>query len=138
MNAADSKPVVASWNLTINDLNKKSTVFVFDLVEGDSPLIIGLDIRRYCNTDNLSKPSTISFKMPTDLHVKSFYTYIAPDNGQNMRLRIEIAPRKNSSIKILLSGIVKPTDLNLAKRLHRFMHTTPEETIKFLQDAGKS
>lgn len=36
----------------------------------------------------------------------------------------------------LLSGIIKRTDLNLARRIHCFSHTTPEETIKFLNDAG--
>lgn len=138
MNAADSKHVVASWYLTINDLNKKSAMFVFDPVEGESPLLIGLDTKQYSTTDNLSKPTTNSFKTPTDLHVKSFYTYIAHNDGQHIKLRIEIASHQNSSVKTLLSGIVKQTDLSLAKKLHRFMHTPPEERIKFLRDSGKS
>lgn len=80
----------------------------------------------------------MSFKRPADINVKAFYTYIANDDGQTLRLRIEIASHQGSSIKTLLSGIVKRTDLNLAKKIHRFLHTSPEKTIGLLKDAGMS
>lgn len=38
-----SKPVNAMWSPTIFDVNKNTTTFPFDLVEGDMPLLTGLD-----------------------------------------------------------------------------------------------
>lgn len=129
---------MASWYLTVNDTNKNATTFIFDVIDGESPLIVGLDVKRYSKTDNISIPTIISFQSLTDTNVKEVFTYISNDDDQNPRLRIEIAPHRGSSMKMLLSGILKQTEMNLAKNPHRFLHASPEDTISLLKDAGVS
>ena len=46
----NAKMTVCSWTMTVQDTRSKPTSFTFDLVEGNAPLILGMDIRQYTNT----------------------------------------------------------------------------------------
>lgn len=81
-------------------------------------------------------PSRLIFRKPTDVFVKEFHTFHAPDSLGNPRPRINIALHPESILTTLLSGIIKQTDLNLAKTINCFFYIAPEETIKFLSLAG--
>lgn len=63
-------------------------IIPFDLVEGLSTPIIGLDIKRHSDTINRTQPPTILIKRPTDTCPGKFYTYIATDDCGNDRVRI--------------------------------------------------
>lgn len=58
-------------------MDGKPTVLTFDLFEGQSPLIIVLDGKRYAETINMSTPTPITFRKPTDTGDRLFFTYIA-------------------------------------------------------------
>lgn len=58
----------------VEDTCGKPTMLTFDLVEGESPLIVGLDIKRYADTLNRHEPPLIIFKRPTDTSERSFST----------------------------------------------------------------
>lgn len=60
------KSIVAKWYLTVHDAFHKPTIILFGLGEDDSPLIIGLDLKKYFNTANLRKTPHIEFQRPTD------------------------------------------------------------------------
>lgn len=86
INGTDAKPIVASWYLTVNKTKKNGNTFIFDLIDCERSLIVGLDVRRSSKTDNVSIPPIISLKRPTNSIVKDFYTYISNDDDQNPRL----------------------------------------------------
>lgn len=46
--------VKCTWDLLVEDINRKPTMMTFDLVEGEYPSILGLDIKRYSDTINIS------------------------------------------------------------------------------------
>ncbi len=133
---ADPKPIVATWTLVVQDSGNRPTAIKFDLVNGESPLIVGLDVKRYSDTINTTKPSWIEFKRPSDTAARRFFTYIDEDEQQNGRLRIEIVPHKNSCYRSLLGIVAKKADKNSLKRIHRFTHASAKEMKTILKDAG--
>lgn len=133
---ADARPIINSWDMNVNDINGKATTFTFDLMKGESPLIIGLDVKKYAITDNTSKPPCMRFKRPTDNDYRQFNTYIEPDDSDNNRIRLEIIPHSRSTVQTLMANDDR-TDISLAKRLHRFTHASDEEMRRILTDANK-
>lgn len=108
----------------------------FELVDGISPLIIGMDVRRYSDSTNRESPHTITFQRPHDTTPFTFNTYIADDDGGNPRTRLDIAPNKTTTISSLMSNIVKRKELNLAKRIHRFGHSSVSDMMDIMTDAN--
>lgn len=133
---AGARPILCSWDLKVSDAHGKPTTFTFDLVEGESPLILGLDVKRFANTDNLAAPPYIRFKRPQDIDTRVFHTYIEPDHDGNDRIRFEIVPHLGSTVSSLMTT-TKNSDINLAKRLHRFTHATADEMKRLLSDADQ-
>ena len=133
---ADPKPIVAAWSMVVNDVENRPTVIEFDLVRGESPLIMGLDIKRYADTVNSDSPSWIRFKRPCDTRERKFFTYIDNDETGNRRLRIEIVPHKEFCHSSLLGGMKIRFDKNAIKRIHRFTHAPAKEIKSILNDAG--
>ncbi|CDF33830.1 unnamed protein product [Chondrus crispus] len=102
----DAKQVVCSWNVTIADTEGKPTSLTFDIVEGDSPLVIGLDIGRHTDSHNLTDKPFIKILRPHDNAPRRFNTYIAADDKRNpdcIRMRVELAPRPQTAIGTLLT-----------------------------------
>lgn len=132
----NAKPVEYQWTVTVNDVHKKPTSFCFDLVDGDSPMIIGLNLKKYSDTINRGTPNRLCFKRPSDNEDRVFYTYIAPDEGRCDRLRLEIVPHYQSSTASLMGNIKKQPSLNMVKKIHRFSHGTADEMKQIFSDAG--
>lgn len=61
-----SLPVACSWSITIQEVQGLPTTFDFDLFEDNSPLIIGLDLKRYSNTENFSHDRMFKFRRRHD------------------------------------------------------------------------
>lgn len=113
----------------------------FDLVRGDSPLIVGLDVTQFANIINTEKPRYMELRRPTDSRTLSLFTYVGCEdaNGRAQRLRIEIIPHARSSVTTLMAnintlGTRKP--LALSKKLHRFTHAPAGEIKSMCRTAG--
>lgn len=136
INCEEARPVINSWDLNTQDKNGKPTTFTFDIVKGESPLILGLDVKRFATTDNMASPPYIRFKRPQDTEAREFRTYIESEDDGNDRIRFDIIPHNRTTMGSLMSNVRKP-DLQVAKKLHRFTHAPIEEMTRLLTDAGK-
>lgn len=74
---ADYKPIMRTWTILTMDVNDRPTSLCFDLVDGVSPLLVGLDIKRYADTVNTEEPTVLLIKRPTDGEYRVFYKNIA-------------------------------------------------------------
>ena len=130
------KLIVASWTLHVQDVEGKPTAFTFELVEGTSPLILGMDVRKYSNTFNLSDQKYIEMRRPTDSAPRTLFTYIVPNDD---RLRLEVAPHPLATVSTLLGNVhttAKRTPLVFCKRIHRYTDAHPDELRNICKDAG--
>lgn len=106
-----------------------------DLIDGDSPLIVGLNVRQFSNADNNTDSKTITFSRSIDGRGRTFNTFISLDSSKNPCLRIELVPHTSSTALSLLSSIVKRKELSFAKKIHRFTHTNPTEMKCLIDDS---
>lgn len=132
---ADAKPIRCTWELTLMDRHNRPVTFTFDLVDGESPLIVGLDFKRYANTYNRDMPRMIQFKRPSDVHVYTMYTYISDDQTGSPRLRLDIVPHPKSTLRTLMTTAERK-ELHMAKRIHRFGHASAMDMMKLMQPTG--
>ena len=126
---------ICSWTITIHDIHGKPTSFTFDLVSGSSPLILGQEVREYCNTFNLTNQRYIQMRRPHDDAYRYLYTYLVPSDG---RLRLDLAPHPLSTKRTLLGNIhtsAKREPLAFSKRVHRYTHATAEEMKLLCKEA---
>lgn len=75
-----------TWYLTLFNILGLPTTIPFDLVEGSSPVIIGLDIEKYGNTNKMHARKCFEFKRPQDKHIRKFFTYISKDANGDERI----------------------------------------------------
>lgn len=132
---ANPKPVLYTWSFIINDIDATPTAFQFDLVDGQSPLIIGLDQKKYANTLNNLQPPCITFNRPQDQKAKTFYTYLKHDNGGYERLYLELVSHCKTTTHSLLARTGRNIELNGIKKIHRFTHASAKEMFNLLKDA---
>lgn len=126
---------VCSWTLNTYDTTGKLTSLTFDLVPGTSPLILGMDIRAYCNTFNLGDQKYIKMQRPHDNAERILFTYLVPEDK---RLRLDIAPHPRSVVRTLLGNIqttAQRTPMTFCKKIHRYTHATKDEMRTLCQDA---
>lgn len=93
-NCSDAKPIIGSWNLPCQDIYGKRMHLPFDLVQGDNPLLIGLDtlfgtFRNRINSE--VNPFTISLSKIDHEYVRVFYIYYANDESNNLRCRLNLS-----------------------------------------------
>lgn len=100
---AQPKMVRCTWELRTTDSESKPVVIKFDLTEGDSSLILGINFLQFADTCNLQDPRIIRFKRPRDDTMRTMATYIAPDHTGNNRLQLEVVPHANNSCRALLA-----------------------------------
>jgi len=93
-------------------MRQKATIIVFDLVDGRSQLIIGLEVKRFSNTKNIGHPTTISLQWPTDTSRRKFITYITKKKHGNDRLKVHVATQARSTYGSLMANIMKRPELN--------------------------
>ena len=132
---ADAKPIQYTWDLSVDDINCKYTVMTFDLVEGFSPMLVGLDVKRHSDTVNGQTPSFIVFQRPTDTGERMFHTYIAKDEDRTDRIRFDILSYSRSTARSLLRTKVPRQELNMVKKVRRFTHASPKEMKRLFEDA---
>lgn len=124
------------------DRNNLPTSFTFDLVDGSSPLLIGLDVREYTDTFNLPEEKCIKIKRPYDSSPRFFGTYISPEgmsSNRDKRLRIAISMQSHTNLRSLMSNLhlkSKRSPLLFSKQIHRFTHTRPLEVKTICEQAG--
>lgn len=134
--AADLRPVQCTWTLTVNDENGKPTAIPFDLIEGNAPLIVGLDLKRHADTVNRSSTTFVTFQRPTDTSERRFRTYLSKDSTGNERIRLAIVPITRTHMRsLMMTGRPRDT-LTLVKKMHRLTHPTAKEMERILRDAG--
>lgn len=100
------------------DVQGKPTTIPFDLVNGSSPLIIGIDIEKYGNTHNRGEKKYIAFRRPQDKSKIIFFTYIAKDGNGDERSWLDLVPHTNSSVKSLMGNIKTRPEINIVKKVH--------------------
>lgn len=88
----------------VQDKNELHTDLMFYLVDGSSPPIIGLDVKKYSDTQNRQKPSQIIFQRTCDTRPRCFSTYNQKDESGKERLRMEIVPHEKVKIRSLVSS----------------------------------
>lgn len=126
------KPVLCSWSVSFKDIHNQPIELTFDLFDDESPLTIGLDIRRYSVTDMTSKPATMTIKRPEDSKPRTVEVYVT-SSRYNSRAHMRITYMMKSLLSAN-SQHIRPT--TLAKRLHRLTHAPPEELIQLCRRPG--
>lgn len=135
--ASDAASVIAAWRLHMQDVNRKPVVIVFDVTNDNSPIVIGMDIKRFTTTNNLSKPTFMYMRRPGDRGSRCLQTYLSGDGPLTTRLRLLVAPTGLSLA--LMGGARKPEPIRpmtLAKRIHSMTHAHPLQAIRICRDAG--
>lgn len=133
---AGARQVKCKWELTVMDNADWPVTLKFDLVEGRSPLIVGMDVKKFADTCNRATPSTLTFKRPNDVRVYQLYTYISNDATNNPRLRLEVVPHEKSCITTLMSATHKRREMSMAKRVHRFSHASVNDMVRLMAPTG--
>lgn len=118
-NCADAKPIIGSWSLPIQDIYGKRTHLSFDLVQGDNPLLIGLDtlfgtFHHRINSD--SPPFTVRLSKPDDDYVRVFHIYYAEDENKNLRCRLQLIVHPSTSVTTFFSLTSHPRTTSSQKR----------------------
>lgn len=137
-----AEQVVGTWELNIQDRIGNSCSLVFDILPGNSPIIIGLDIGKHAIQNNASTTPFIQFQRPTDTSPRAFNTYITADIGREYceRIRIVIAPRPHKEITALVSSALlhkaRRDPKAFAKRIHHLTHANPEQIKNVCDQAG--
>lgn len=61
-----SKTIKLSWDLLNENTLGKLTMLNFYIMDGESPLIVGLDVNIFADTMNRGEPAGIIFQSPGD------------------------------------------------------------------------
>lgn len=136
-NAADMAEVIASWSLTMQDLNDRTTTITFDVMDDNSPITMGMDIKRFSITDNTSEPKKLIIHRPSDKEKRVLQTYIAQSDPLQARLRLMVIPKMELN-SAMLGEVRRPDNirpLTMAKRLHALTHAAPDELIRICREA---
>lgn len=119
------------------DVNGKSTTIPFNVVEGRSPLSLGLDVDNYANSHNRGSQKSITILRPDiDTRPRDLSTYIGPDQTSSERKRMEILPHKNLTVTTLMSNVDSRYEMNLAKPINMYTHAIDSKRINLFRDAG--
>lgn len=138
----DLRPIVGVWEITVMDKNHNPCTFSFDLVEGDSTLVVGLDVGKFAMQNNLSTEPFLHIKRPMDSSPRLIPTYISTNMENNLieRIRVELVPRPQTCINSLLSATLARNAHRqpklFAKRLHRLTHAPPKQISEICRQAG--
>lgn len=135
---ACSKPLIVkcTWELATTDSESKPVTIRFDLTEGVSPLILGIDFLQFADTCNTRSPRVIRFKRPGDDSIRTMFTYIAADHDGNQRLRLEIVPHAKS-YRTLLASHLQHDARTIATKIHAFSHAHADDIKAILKDVGR-
>ena len=101
----------------MNDAYGYPTTFVVDLIDSESPLIAGLNLEKHTDTLNRAEPPRICFQRPCDTADRTFFTFIARDEGGCERKRLALVANHASNVRSLMCSGKKRRILNVIKRV---------------------
>lgn len=136
------KPIIFAWTVTVADRTQKHTYITFDVMEGSSPSVIGLDKAQYSNMKNLCHNPHIMISRPSDNSLRSFVTYITSDyhNDICQRMRVELVQRPQTLISSMLPRTLHSkasrTPKIFAKKVHRYTHAHADTVKDLCKQAG--
>lgn len=100
-----AKTVLCSWTLVIEDIQGRAQSFLFHLVEGDDPLLIGEDVVRKGKVDNIEN---LFLLQQPDGGFNSFHTYYdAVEVEGDFQLQYQLVPlreRLSPILRLALGG----------------------------------
>lgn len=134
--------VMAVWTCVVSDLHGNDAKFVFDIIPGNAPLLIGLDYDKEANTSSLTTPPTWNVRMGGKLF--EFGVYVSRDQSGNLRRFVEFRPRPQSLLSFLSraqrnQGAVKMAreePRRFAMRLHGWSHFSLEQMRRLCRQSG--
>lgn len=103
----------------------------FDTTNDDSPIVMGMEVRRYSVTDNLAPPTRIRTRRPSDKGIFKLETYMSTIDPHKERFRLLVAPSLRTTGLILETR--KPLNmrpLTLAKRVPGMTHVHPDQMTR--------
>lgn len=124
---ANTKTVLYSWTLVVRDILATPTSFLVDLVHGMSPLIYGLNQRRFSDTINTKSPSLL---LLPELHYKKekvLYTYIRQSKSRNDRLCLNLPQYHTTTQTSLFAKKGKHVKLISVENVYRYTHASPSK-----------
>lgn len=115
--------------------NDKLTIMPFDMVEAESLLIMGLEMKRFANTMVLAIRPAIKIIRPSDSELREFLTYIGKDNKNDLMTWVEHVHHPKFSLKLVMAIKTKPKSqtINIVKKVHRFTHASAKGTVHLLK-----
>lgn len=133
---------IGVWQCSVYDLHDRPVSFSFDIIEGDSPVLLGLDYDGMADTMSLVQPATWRVRVDEDDY--EFGLYIARDAGGNLRRYVEFRPRPQTILTFLSrarrsQGAFQLASLNplrFAMRLHGWSHFPLEQMRRLAKQAG--
>jgi len=132
-----AKTVLCSWTLVIEDIQGRAQSFLFHLVEGDDPLLIGEDVVRKGKVDNIEN---LFLLQQPDGGFNSFHTYYdAAEGRRRLSATVPVSTSERAVVSYLTisSGRIQGMlPHSIAKKLHRYTHATVQEMTKICQAAG--
>lgn len=81
-------------------------------------------------------PKVITFCKPVDGSGRTFFSYTALDNSRDPIFRMDIISHAFFRVRTMIAGITKRKELNFSKKIHRFVHTYPEEVKMMINVSG--
>lgn len=136
-NGTAASEITASWSLFLQDMEDQPTEIIFDVTRDASPIVIGMDFKKYSVTDNLSSPPTVMVLRPGDVKPRRLETYMTDGSPYKLRLRLLVVPVIRTTG--LLGEARRPLSmrpLTLAKRIHNATHAHPEQMKRICHEAG--
>lgn len=138
----DPKPICCSWELPVQKVDGSTRSFLFHLLHGDDPLVIGDDVTKSATVDNINNLLSICEE---DGSYSTFHTYHTEGEG---RRRLSVLPpplqysteslSRNLSSYFSLKAVhfAKLGPRRMAARLHDYSHATFEEMKRICGMAG--
>lgn len=127
-----AKPIVSSWTLCLQDLHNHPVELAFDLFDEESPFAVEMDIRRYSITEYVTKPATLTIKLPTDTGSKVMQLYVSEKPKYDARARVVIVPAIGELMPITFAETIPKT---VAKWLNRLTHAPKNEILEICRRA---
>lgn len=84
--------IVAAWSLIMQDLDSKLTELLLNGANEDDQISIGMDIKSFSITKNVSKPPMLLIKRLEDKNVRMLQTYITKESELNTRVKLLVVP----------------------------------------------
>lgn len=136
-NGSDSSDVIAAWSLFMQDMMNQPVEIVFDVTNDESPIIIGMDLKKDTTTDNLTSPPRMIMKRPEDRSIRMLETYMSVTDPLQARLRLLVVPAATTAA--LIGEARKPErirPMTLAKRIHNLTHASSAQATRICEEAG--